>query len=123
MPAANKGTYLELGVAPSFPLKADGPTLAIPVKLGLGLSNYYEAPTGDNFDGPTSENSTFGFFDVGGLVTVPLKGIPSKFGAWNIHGGVDVLFLGHGAKYFNVDPAGERSDTKFIALFGIGVGY
>jgi hypothetical protein len=119
---SHKGTYLELGVAPSWPLKANGPTLAVPVKLGMGLSNYYEAPTGDNFDGP-SENSSFGFFDIGGLVTVPLKGVPSKFGAWNIHGGVDVLFLGHGTKYFNVDPAGERSGNKFIGLFGIGVTY
>jgi hypothetical protein len=120
---SNKGTYLELGVAPSFPLVADGPTLAIPVKFGLGLKDYYEAPTGDNFDGPTSDNSAFGFFDVGALVTVPLKGIPSKFGAWNIHGGVDVLFLGHGTKYFNMNSDGEREDNKFIALFGIGVGY
>ena len=119
---SHKGSYLELGVAPSWPLVKDGVTLAVPVKFGLGLSNYYEAPTGDNFDGP-SENSSFGFFDIGGLVTVPLKGVPSKFGAWNIHGGVDVLFLGHGTKYFNVDPAGERSDSKFIGLFGIGVTY
>ena len=93
-----------------------------PRQARSGPQNYYEAPTGDNFDGP-SENSSFGFFDIGGLVTVPLKGVPSKFGAWNIHGGVDVLFLGHGTKYFNVDPAGERSDNKVIGLFGIGVGY
>ena len=119
---SHKGSYLELGVAPSWPLKANGPTLAVPVKLGLGLSNYYEAPTGDNFDGP-SENNAFGFFDIGGLVTVPLTGVASKFGSWNIHGGVDVLFLGHGTKYFNADSDGEREGNKVIALFGIGVTY
>jgi hypothetical protein len=110
----HKGTYLELGVGPSWPLVANGPTIAIPVKLGLSLKDYYEGPTGD---------SKFGFFDVGGLITVPLKGIPSKFGAWNIHGGVDVLFLGDTTKLFNVNEKGEQKDNKVVALFGIGVGY
>ncbi len=119
---SHKGTYLELGVAPGFPLMENGLTLAIPVKLGLGLSDYYEAPTGDNYDG-TTENHSFGFFDVGGLLTLPLKGIPSKFGAWNIHGGVDVLFLGHGTKFFNINSEDERKGNKVIGLFGIGVGY
>lgn len=109
---SNKGTYLELGVAPSFPLMPDGPTLAIPVKIGLSLKDYYEGPDGDN---------KFGFFDVGGLITVPLKGIPSRFGAWNIHGGVDFLFLGDGTKF--VDSEGELKDNKIVGLFGIGVGY
>jgi hypothetical protein len=111
---SNKGTYLELGVAPSWPLVADGPTLAIPVKLGLSLKDYYEGPDGDN---------TFGFFDVGGLITVPLKGVPSRFGAWNIHGGLNFLFLGDGAAQFNVNQDGEQKDNKVIGLFGIGVTY
>ena len=76
---------------------------------------------GRQFRRVPAENSTFGFFDIGGLVTVPLKGIASKFGAWNIHGGVDVLFLGHGTKFFNVDPAGERNGNKVIGLFGISI--
>ena len=36
----NKGTYLELGVGPTLPLKKA--TLSIPVKLGMSLNNYYE---------------------------------------------------------------------------------
>ena len=111
---AHKGTYLELGVGPSFPLVPDGPTLAIPVKLGLSLKDYYEGPDGD---------SKFGFFDIGGLITVPLKGIPSRFGACNIHGGVNFLVLGDTAKLFNVNKDGEQKDNKVVGLFGIGVGY
>jgi hypothetical protein len=111
----HKGTYLELGVGPSWPLVAGGPTLAIPVKLGLSLKDYYEDATGND--------SKFGFFDVGGLITVPLKGIPGKFGAWNIHGGVDFLFLGDTPKLFNVNKDGEQKDKKVVGLFGIGVTY
>ena len=111
----HKGTYLELGVGPSWPLVKDGPTLAIPVKLGLSLKDYYEDAV--------NHDSKFGFFDVGGLITVPLKGIPSKFGAWNIHGGVDFLFLGDTTKQFNVNKDGVQKDNKVVGLFGIGVGY
>ena len=39
----NKGTYLELGAGPAFPLKANGPTLTIPIKFGFSLSDYYES--------------------------------------------------------------------------------
>jgi hypothetical protein len=111
----HKGTYLELGVGPSWPLVAGGPTLAIPVKLGLSLKDYYEDATGND--------SKFGFFDVGGLITLPLKGIPSRFGAWNIHGGLDFLFLGDTPKLFNVNKDGEQKDKKVVGLFGIGVTY
>jgi hypothetical protein len=104
---ANKGTYLELGVGPTFPL---GPaTLAIPVKLGMSLNNYYE------LDG---EDHKFGYFDIGGLVTYPLSGVPSAFGSWNVHGGVDVLTMGDTTKAFN-----QGDKAKVIGLVGIGVTY
>lgn len=104
-----KGTYLELGVGPSWALGSSKLTLAVPVKLGMSLSNYYETADGD---------ATFGFFDIGGLVTVPLSGIPSQYGSWNIHGGADVLVFGDTTKAFN---AGDKS--KVVGLFGIGFSY
>lgn len=104
----NKGTYLELGVGPTFPLGSKV-TLAIPIKLGMSLSNYYE------LDG---EDNSFGYFDIGGQLTVPLTGIPSQFGTWNLHGGVDVLAFGETTKAFN---AGDSS--KVVALIGVGVTY
>ena len=55
---ANKGTYLELGVGPSWPLAGGKATVAIPVKLGLSAHNYYEL---------NGEDHKFGFLDVGAL--------------------------------------------------------
>jgi hypothetical protein len=109
------GTYLELGVGPAFPLGRRA-TLTVPVKLGFSLSDYYEDPT-------TGEDESFGFFDVGGLVTVPLSGVASKYGAWNFHAGIDFLFLGNATEAFNIDKDGETSTTGVVALFGIGVTY
>jgi hypothetical protein len=107
----NAGTYLELGVGPTFPLTPDGPTLTIPLKLGLSVSDYYESPI-------TGEDEKFGFFDIGALVTIPLGGIPSGFGSWNLHGGIDLLVFGDTTKAFN---SGDGS--KVVGLFGIGVSY
>jgi hypothetical protein len=102
-----KGTYLELGASPSFPYGRI--TLAVPVKLGMSLNNYYEL---------NGEDHSFGFFDIGGLVTLPLSGIPAQFGSWNIHGGVDFLAFGDTTKYFNQDDS-----SKVVGLIGIGVTY
>lgn len=103
-----KGTYLELGVGPAFAL-GSRLTVTVPVKLGLSLNNYYE------LDG---EDHGFGFFDIGGLVTLPLAGIPSQFGNWNLHGGVDVLTFGDTTRAFN---SGDRN--KVVGLIGVGVSY
>jgi hypothetical protein len=111
---SNKGTYLELGVAPSWALAEGKATLAIPVKLGLSLNDYYELGDTDN---------KFGFFDVGGLITVPLTGIPSRFGAWNFHAGVDIFAFGDTTEAFNANEDGETSNNKVVGLFGIGVSY
>jgi hypothetical protein len=104
-----KGTYLELGVAPAFPLADGKASLTIPVKLGMSLKDYYEDLNGDDHN--------FGFFDIGGLITVPF-GTGSKFGSWNLHGGVDVLVLGDTPKDFN-----DGDNSKVVALIGVGVTY
>ena len=107
--AGNKqGTYLELGVGPSFPLGSSKATLAIPVKVGVSLNDYYQLDGVDH---------KFGFFDIGGLVTLPLS-LPSGFGAWNIHGGVDVLTFGDTTRVYN---SGDKS--KVVGLVGVGVSY
>ncbi len=103
----NAGTYLELGAAPAFPIGRL--TLGVPVKLGMSLSNYYELDGADR---------RFGYLDVGAIITVPLSGSTSSFGAWNIHGGVDLFTMGDTTKAFN---AGEK--TKVVGLVGIGVTY
>jgi hypothetical protein len=104
---ANKGTYLELGVGPAFPIGKL--TLTIPLKLGMSLKDYYEL---------NGVDTRFGYFDAGGVITVPLPGVPSKFGAWNIHGGADILTFGDMTRSIN---AGDRN--KVVGLVGIGVTY
>jgi hypothetical protein len=116
------GTYLELGVGPAFPLGMSSATVTFPIKLGMSLSDYYEYPTltdpdtlEDHVD--AGEDKKFGFFDIGALVTMPLP-VPSRFGSWNVHGGVDFLMLGDTTEALN-----NNESTKFTGLFGIGVSY
>jgi hypothetical protein len=111
---SKKGTYLELGAGPIWALKKDGPTIAIPVKVGLSLKNYYESGAVDN---------KFGFFDVGGLLTVPLNIVPRRFGSWNIHGGADVLVFGTTTKLLNINAAGQVKKSQVVGLAGIGLRY
>jgi hypothetical protein len=105
---AKRGTYLELGAAPSWPFAAGKATLAVPVKVGLSLKDYYEGPSGDE---------TFGYFDLGVLATVPLTGIPSNYGAWNVHAGVDYLRLGDSTVTV---PGNDLENNR--ALFSVGIG-
>jgi hypothetical protein len=102
------GTYLELGIAPGY--SASMASIAFPVKVGLSLSNYYENPL-------TGEDEKFGFFSIGGIVTVPVGGTTS-FGSWNLHGGVEYQKLGTTTEFFN---GGESNQV--IGSFGIGFSY
>jgi hypothetical protein len=111
-----KGTYLELGVGPAFPVGGTRATLTVPLKLGLSLKDYYECPLGSACE--AGEDNKFGFFDIGALITLPLSGVGSQFGNWNIHGGADVLVFGDTTKAFNQDDK-----SKVVGLIGIGVTY
>ena len=97
---AAKGTYLELGVAPGYAgAKA---SLAVPIKIGLSASDYYE------FGG---EDETFGYFSIAGIVTVPL-------GAhFNIHGGGEFQAFGDSVKVYN------DQDSAGIASIGLGFAF
>ena len=105
---AKKGTYLELGVGPTLPL-VGRVTLTVPVRLGMSLKDYYELSGVDH---------RFGYLDAGALVTLPLSGVSSSFGSWNIHGGVDVLTFGDTTRSIN---AGGKN--KVVGLIGIGLTY
>jgi hypothetical protein len=108
---SGEGVYLELGAAPSWPLAGGKVTFAVPVKFGFSLSDYYENPI-------TGEDSKFGYFQGGGLFTIPFTSPTSKFGAWNFHGGVDFYAFGDTTQEFN---AGDGQ--KVVASFGVGVVY
>lgn len=106
-----QGTYLELGVRPSV-IAVDAPryplSLAVPAKIGLSLNDYYEGPTGSN---------TFGFFSLGGVASVPLAFMNGR-SSWEVHGGVDVLWLGDNTRLLN---GGDR--VQPIGIFGLSVSY
>jgi hypothetical protein len=106
---AGKGTYLELGATPSWPLGGKGVTLAIPLSLGMSLNDYYELGDTDN---------KFGFFDAGALVTVPFSGVPAKFGSWNVHFRGDYIAMGDTTKAFNKDKS-----SGGYGLVGLGFSY
>jgi len=92
------GRYLELGATPAHSLGRVG--LAVPVKVGLSIGNYYELAGKDH---------PFGFVSAAGVATFPV----TRW--WNIHGGVEFQRLGTTTKAFN---GGDASKT--IASIGIG---
>jgi hypothetical protein len=100
------GTYLELGVGPSWPIADGKATVAVPIKLGLSLKDYYEL---------NGEDQKFGYIAGGVLFTVPLSG-----GKWNVHAGVDLYGLGDATGAANADSDGPRKSWA-IASGGIGV--
>jgi len=103
---AHEGTYLELGVGPGYSRSKF--TVTVPIKVGLSLSDYYEGATGDD---------TFGFLSVAGIAAVPITRAATRFGSWNIHGGVEFLMLGER----NEAVFGESSHV--IGSIGIGLSY
>jgi len=100
---ADEGTYVELGVAPGAAFSRV--SVSVPVKVGLSAGNYYEGLNGDE---------TFGYFSVAGIATVPFTSMPTRFGTWNMHGGVEYQRLG------------DRNSFAFgknQAIYSIGVGF
>jgi hypothetical protein len=98
---AGKGTYIELGVAPGY--TGARASLTVPIKLGLSGSDYYEFATG--------EDSKFGYFSIGGLVTVPLGAHA------NVHGGLEFQAFGDNVSDYNAQ------DSAGIASIGLGFSF
>jgi hypothetical protein len=103
----NAGTYMEIGFAPGYN-GLNRASITFPIKFGFSLSDYYEL---------AGEDHKFGFFSLGGMVTVPLGGTTS-YGAWNLHGGVEYQALGTTTEFYN---GGESNQV--IGSFGIGFSY
>ena len=105
----SKGTYLELGVAPGY--TGSRASFALPIKVGLSASDYYEFGTGDD--------SGFGFFSVAGIVTVPMGAHA------NIHGGVELQTFGDNVKAYNSfgDDPDDPSGSAVIGSIGLGFAF
>lgn len=127
--AGDEGTYLELGLEPSFDLdvlallggKGSPPvSFSLPLTLGLNLGDYYETGSGDHDD------QGFGFFRAGFSASMPLSFIPRKFGSWQAYAAYYVLLLGDsareiGANDFGVSPSID--DVESYASFGVSFEY
>ena len=111
---SRRGTYLELGAAPSAAFPLARARLTVPVKVGLSVRNYYELLNNDL----TYRDRAFGFFDIGGHIAIPISSATSRFGEWNVHGGADLMTLGDTTRVFN---RGDR--IRVVGLIGIGVTY
>jgi hypothetical protein len=105
---AEAGTYLEVGIAPGY--SGSRASLAVPVKIGVSVGDYYENPV-------TGDDDKFGYFSIGGVVTVPL-GPTTKFGSWNVHFGAEYQRLGDTNAIFNGDEK-----NRGIVSGGIGFSY
>jgi hypothetical protein len=99
---SEKGTYLELGIGPSWAIADGKATVAVPVKLGFSLKDYYEL---------SGEDQKFGYVVGGVLFTVPFAG-----GKANFHGGVDIYGLGEATKAANGGDGGQ-------AIGSVGFGF
>jgi hypothetical protein len=111
---ARAGRYLELGVAPGY--SGSRASLTVPVKVGLSLADYYELNRG-TASAPDVVDGKFGYFSVAGLVTVPFGGT-TAFGAWNVHGGVELQVLGETTQALN-----GGDGQRVIGSIGIGFSY
>jgi hypothetical protein len=100
----SRGTYLELGVEPTYQL-TDKLRLSGPVSLGLSLNNYYELANGDD--------DMFGFLSIGVHAQAPMDFMPTRFGPWQLDFGLDLLFLGDNTEAMNGGDAVE-------VILGIG---
>lgn len=108
---AEAGTYLELGIGPGY--SGAKASITVPVKIGLSVGDYYELDGTDN---------KFGYFSIGGLVTVPLGGT-TKFGSWNVHFGAEYQRLGDTTSAFNLGDNGQPKKNQGIVSGGIGFSY
>lgn len=107
---SEKGVYVELGVAPGY--SADRASVTFPVKIGLSAKDYYEFGTGDD--------SKFGYFSVGGIVTVPINS------NWNVHGGGELQIFGdrlRAVNAFGAEDGDEPRRATGIASIGIGFSF
>jgi hypothetical protein len=109
----NEGVYFQLGIEPRFGLlEREGwlVEVSVPVTVGLGASGYYE----DLSRG--ARDTTFGFFDVGGVVSTTMPFVPGRFGSWQASAGLHLLQLGDSNRALN-----QGDDFEVVGSLGVSV--
>lgn len=91
------GTYAEVDINPNFVIYQDDTypvSLAIPMQVGMSVSDYYESPT-------TGKDNSFGFFKAGLTFSVPLGFVPEEYGSWSVAAGPAIYAFGTNLKAIN----------------------
>jgi len=92
---SKEGTYAEVDINPNWvvlPSDTYPVTLALPMQVGMSVSDYYDAPHADQ---------GFGFYKGGATLSVPLAFIPEKYGSWSVAGGAAVYVFNSNLKELN----------------------
>lgn len=122
---AEKGIYYEVGIGPSFDLtdSLDAPvTLSLPVAVGFGKDDYYQYVNSAG----AADDDTFGFIQVGVVLSMPIEAIPAEYGAWEVAvGGYYIALgdaneaIGNGANF----GTNGGDDDSFFGSIGISMSY
>ena len=70
------GTYLEIGASPTY--VAPKWSVSVPLKVGIGLADYYEALFIDENGVAVGLNDKFGFFSIAAIGTLPFSAMPTE---------------------------------------------
>lgn len=107
---SDRGIYAEVAIAPDWVIGKLGEsdmTLTLPATLGLSFGDYYE-----NVGGGGDE--TFGYLQVGGVLSAPLDFLPARMGPWSGHVGLHALLLGD-----STDRRNGGDSAELIFEFGM----
>jgi hypothetical protein len=122
-----RGTLLQLHGGPEFGLTGgDNPiTLGIPIEAGLSLNDYYESsdatlpPYTNNSKASGVDDATFGYFQTGMDLGIPLTFIPCEYGSWLLNAGWRFISMGRTLKEVNRNG----DDYSFFGMFGLSMTY
>ncbi len=103
-----EGTYLELGASPGMDIPDSVVSISFPIAVGLSVNDYYET---------VGASDTFGFFQFGASVSVPLP-LPAEFGEWGLSGGINFIAFGDALQSIN-----GSDEFEPVGVFGISLGY
>lgn len=107
--------YGELGIAPgvyTFNENGEYPVaITVPVTVGLGLKDYY-------FDEDGGEDF-LGYASIGATASVPLAFVPSDYGAWNLTGSLQYLWLNSEG----LQAVNNGDDYEIIGKVGVAFAY
>jgi hypothetical protein len=110
---SDEGIYFEVGAEPTvFTANEEGTypvTLSVPVKVGLGTSDFYE------------DDENFGFASVGLKAGIPLAFVPAEYGAWSAYAGIYYYHYGEGTDDFN-EGTGD-GDDDVVAAGGVSMSF